>query len=255
MPHGERKKSETGFYHVVVKGDGGQILFEGDGDRKRFLEELKRAKADHGIAVHAYCLMSNHVHLLVEDAGEGRDGLGPFMKQLCERYAMHFRKRTGRVGHVFQGRYWSEPIGSDEYFLACLRYIHANPEPAGIGPASGYTWSSYSEYAGKPGFGVASTELALGLLGGPSGFESFQENGGAFARAFPKSSLVRHLSYDELLRIAKNVLGEETFARLKEMDPDERAENLRMLAAAGFTESQIARLTGIGRSSIVRSLK
>ena len=249
MPHVQRKRSETGFYHVVVKGDGDQIIFESDADRKRFITELEGSVDSHDVDVHAYCLMSNHVHFLVSD----RDGkLSAFMKQLNERYAMYFRKVTGRVGHVFQGRFWSEPVESDEYFLAALRYIHANPEPAGICSARDYRWSSYAAYTGKDS--LTNTDLALELLGGPAGFERFQASGGSFAQPFPGSKLVRHLSYDELTHIAVEVLGRDTLNSLKAMPPKDRGPHIEKLSRAGFTDTQIARITGVGQAVIYRAL-
>ena len=250
MPHTPRKKSETGFYHVVTKGDGGQIIFESDTDRRRFLELLEKAADEHAIEVHAYCLMSNHVHLLIQDK---RDSMSAFMKQLSESYAMYYRKVTGRVGHVFQGRYWSEPVDTDEYFLAALRYIHANPEPAGICAARDYPWSSYSSYLGRKSF--VQTKLALDLLGSPNAFEAFHLTGGSYATPFPKSALSRHLSYDELQRVAANLLGRDTLNSLKQMKPADREAYFELLAQSGFTDTQIARITGIGQASIHRSLR
>lgn len=248
MTHTQRKKSETGYYHVVTKGDGGQLLFESDADRVRFLSELEKAVDANKVAVHAYCLMSNHVHLIVEDRA---DELAGFMKQLNERYAMYYARRTGRVGHVFQSRFWSEPIASDEYFLAALRYVHANPEPAGMCRTCEYEWSSYNAYLGKSA--MVKTETALGILGSREAFERFHENAGQYVKPFPKSTLTKHLSYDELMRVAVNLVGRDTLNSLKAMKPHARQDYLQTLLSAGFTESQISRLTGIGRASIRRS--
>ena len=249
MPHTSRRKSETGFYHVVIKGDGGQIIFESDADRMRILDIVKSTADDIPMLVHAYCLMNNHVHFLLEDR---QDNLSSFMKRVNERYAMHFRGVTGRVGHVFQGRFWSEPIDSDERFLTTLRYIHANPEPAGICRAKDYPWSSYASYVGTPTF--VHTDLALELLGSVAAFEEFQLPGGAFASPFPKSSLTRHLSYDELNRVAIELLGRDRLSTLKQLKPRDRHHDLTLLKRAGFTEMQIARLTGIGQATIHRTL-
>ena len=252
MTHTQRKKSETGFYHVITKGDGGQILFECDDNRLRYLAELESAVNETRVNVHAYCLMSNHVHLVVED----REGdLSTFMKRLNERYAMYYSKHSGRVGHVFQGRFWSEPIESDEYFLAAVRYVHANPEPAGISRACDYTWSSYNVYANAGKSTFVKTETVLGILGSRSAFERFQDHGGRYVKPFPKSTLTKHLSYDELLRVAVDVLGRETLNSLKTMQIVDRKPHLASLSNAGFTDSQIARLTGIAQPSINRTLR
>ena len=249
MPHTQRKRGESGFYHAVTKGDGGQIVFEKDADRLRYLKELETAAGDFKVEVHAYCLMSNHVHLLLED----QDGeLGLFMKQLNERYAMYYAKTTGRVGHVFQGRYWSEPVDSDDYYLAAMRYIHANPEPPGICKASAYAWSSYGAYARASSF--VKTDLALSMLGGVEAFEAFHIDAIKYAKPFPESKLTAHLSSDEQLNVAVSILGRDVLNSLKGLKPQERRTRVEQLAQAGFSDTEIARLTGIGRSSIRRDL-
>lgn len=250
MPHAQRKRSETGFYHIVSKGDGGQVIFEEREDRFRFLEELETSASEHGIEIHAYCLMSNHVHLLVRDR---ESMLSEFMKQLNENYARYYARNTGRVGHVFQGRFWSEPVECDEHFLAALRYIHANPEPPGICKAKEYPWSSYRAYVGSKSFVI--TELALSLLGSVSRFCEFHEESRLSAKPFAGSTLTNHLSYDELSAIAVSIIGRETLNGLRMMTPKCRAPYLLKLHDAGMTRGEIARVTGLGPRSVERTLK
>ena len=264
MPHTKRKKGESGFHHVVTKGDGGQIIFESNADRTCYLEMLDVALDESKVKLHAFCLMSNHMHLLVEDR---EDELGAFMKRLNETYARYFSKVTDRVGHVFQGRYWSEPVEDNARFLAVLRYIHANPEAAGICRVQDYPWSSYQAYAlssakkgsgEKRGTGSAAsfveTELALSLLGNVEAFERFSASGACSARPFPGSKLSKHLTFDELLNVAFRLLGRDVLNGLKVMDPSDRVPHFIQLLQAGFTTSEIARITGIGRVSIIRAV-
>ena len=249
MPHTSRKRSESGFYHAIVKGDGEQIIFESDKDRVRFLHATETAVQDFDVRLHAYCLMSNHVHFLVEDP---RGNLSPFMKQLNERYAMYFSETTGRIGHVFQRPFWSEPVGSNEYFLSALRYIHNNPEVAGICPASDYRWSSYQAHLTEsPLVEVAFTR---NLLGGVRRFEEFSAAPCNQVLPFPESKLKCHLSYDELLRIAWSTIGRETLNTLKAIPPQERAPLIRALREAGLSVREIARFSGLGRSSVRAAL-
>ncbi len=99
MPRSARVKAESGFYHVVAKGSGGQNLFEGPADYQAFLGFLSQACEKHGVAVIAFCLMTNHVHLLVEDP----DGnLSQMMQSLMTSYAQRFNSTGGHIGHVFQ---------------------------------------------------------------------------------------------------------------------------------------------------------
>ena len=247
MPNNGRKMSESGFYHVIVKGDGGRILFEGEDDRRRFLDLLEASMSEEKVNIHAYCLMENHVHLLVEDPDRR---LSAFMKMLDERYAMYFAKRTGRVGHVFQGRYWSEPVEGDAYFLSALRYIHLNPVVGRICRARDYRWSSYSAYLGGSSF--ATTDLALSLLGGHRQFEAFMASGPSPALPFPGSKLRSHLGPDELFRVAEDILGPGSVATISGLDKKSRNEKISILLHAGLSEREVARLTGVGRSIIHR---
>ena len=250
MPRTVRKGSESGFYHIVTKGDGSQVIFEGERDRARYLALLEQATSDHEIEVHAYCLMSNHVHLLIRDENQT---VSAFMKQLDERYAMYFAHVSNRVGHVFQGRFWSEPIVKDEHFLSTLRYIHANPEPAGICRLDEYPWSSYRSYLEESP--LVTTDMAFSLLGGPDRFAAFSTPGGRYVTPFPGSNLKRHLSPDELVRVASEILGDELLRSLRTLAPEARHEPLRLLAEAGFTTKEMSRVTGLGYSSIQHALQ
>ena len=252
MTHKPRQRSESGFYHVVTKGDGSQIIFESDKDRLRYLQELASACKDFEIKVHAYCLMGNHVHLLVQDQEENLSG---FMKQLNERYAMYFRRITGRVGHIFQRPYWSEPIKTDEHFLCAVRYIHANPQVARICTVDKYQWSSYQAHLAKsPLTPLVEVGFTRELLGGGERFESFSSSSDLPALPFPGSKLRGHLSSDEVLQVAWSAIGKDTLNSLKSMQPEERAAPIKALKKAGLTEREIARLSGVGRTSVRNAL-
>ena len=249
MPRTARKRSESGFYHAIEKGDGSRIIFENARDRELYVRELEQCAENFSVKVHAYCLMSNHVHLLLQDDG---GELSAFMKRLGESYARYHQRKTGRSGHLFNGRFWSEGVDNEPYFLSALRYIHANPEPPGICRASDYPWSSYRAYVGDESF--VTTELALSLLGGVDRFKEFQQTGGAYAKPFKSSRLSHHHSEDELAIIALALLGRDTLNNLGKMPPKERRVHIERLYEAGFTVAEITRVTGIGRQSILHDL-
>ena len=167
MPTAPRRISESGLYHVVARGNGRQLIFTDDGDREAFLERLEHAVRENELTVIAWCLMDNHVHLVVQDDSQR---FAPVIGSLLGAYAKHFNRKTGHVGSVFQQRFFSEPIEDDEYLLASVRYVHINPEKAGICPAPEYRWSSYRAYATGDGDGLCATGLVLDLLDGPKGF-------------------------------------------------------------------------------------
>ena len=245
MPRCARVKSESGFCHVIAKGSGGQNLFEGAYDYRAFLELLTKACEKGGARVIAYCLMSNHVHLLLEDA-EGR--LGEVMKSALTGYAQRFNRLGDRVGHVFQQRFKSQPIEDEGYLLRAIRYIHDNPAKAGICSAKDYPWSSYREYVGAPV--LVDTTLALELCGGVEGFVAFSASEDEEGYRFRERT---RLSDAEAQQLAARILGEIALTDLKALERGRRNALLFELKDAGLSISQIQRLTGIGRGVIARA--
>lgn len=140
MPRHARQLAESAIYHVMLRGVNRDAIFLEDEDFERFLHALDVTKELSGCAVLAYCLMPNHVHLVVRT---NREPLASVMKRLGVRYAGWFNRKYGRVGHLFQDRFRSRAVETDEYFAALLRYVWANPVEAGLAarPAD-YRWSS-----------------------------------------------------------------------------------------------------------------
>ena len=247
-----RQTSETGLYHVVLKGNADQVIFEGDADRLRFLEMLYEAKQVHPLGVLAWCLMDNHVHLIIDDPGMH---LSACMKLLEQRYAMRFNGLTERCGVVFRRPFWSEPILSDEHLLTALAYVHNNPQAAGICRASDYRWSSYSAYANNiDERGVTDTAMILEMLFGQEGFVRFSESMLPRATPFVGSRLTKHLTDQEALRICDEALGEGVVRALGQLPPAQRRSPLESLLDLGLTKNQIKRLTGMGPAQIERAI-
>ena len=143
MPRQARQLSESGYLHLIVRGIGKQILFEDREDRLFFLSRLKRFCAETNVSVLAYCLMENHVHLLVHDQEHSTPLL---MKKLGVSYSGYFNQKYERSGHLFQDRYRSEAIEDERYLLSVFRYILNNPQKAGLGSPLNYEWSSVAQY-------------------------------------------------------------------------------------------------------------
>ncbi len=134
------------FYHVISRGNAKQPTFVDASDYERFLALLQSTSSRFDVLCHAYCLMPNHFHLLLEpDACP----LSRMMQQLNSAYSQSFNRRHDRVGHVLQGRFKGLLVDRDEYFLQVLRYIMLNPVEAGLVDEPGaWRWSSYSATAG-----------------------------------------------------------------------------------------------------------
>ena len=143
MPREARKISCSGFYHVMIRGVNKEIIFKDDKDRRNFLHLLKYYKTKLNCKIHAYCLMDNHVHILIED---NNNKLGELMRNISCVYAGEFNKKYERIGHLFQERFKSQNVENEYYLLRLIRYIHRNPEKAGICKTYEYKWSSYKEY-------------------------------------------------------------------------------------------------------------
>ncbi len=134
-------------HHVIQRGNNRQTVFREDVDYARYVGWLREVAAEHAIAVHAYVLMPNHVHLLVTPPADG--ALSRAMQSLGRRYVRWFNDKYSRSGTLWEGRFRSAPIDADRYLLACSRYIELNPVRAGIVSApEQYRWSSYAHHAG-----------------------------------------------------------------------------------------------------------
>lgn len=137
-------------HHIVQRGHNRQLVFAERSDYEHYLSSLRELKEQCGIKVFSYCLMTNHVHLLVSP--DTAAGLGAFMKGLAARATRYRNKLEGRSGTLWEGRYKSSLVDSEEYLLACSRYIELNPIRARmVARAGDYEWSSFQQRVGtKP---------------------------------------------------------------------------------------------------------
>ena len=146
MPRQARKKSKTGIYHIMLRGINQQQIFEDSEDFEKFLQVLNDCKAISEFKIFAYCLMGNHIHLLIQEI---KEPIEQIMKRIATRFVYWYNIKYQRVGHLFQDRFKSEAVEDDAYFLTVLRYIHQNPIKAGIcKKPQDYQHSSYNEFLG-----------------------------------------------------------------------------------------------------------
>jgi len=142
-----RLQGEGYLYHITSRGDDRKRVYISEYDYEKFLEYLLKAKEKYGFYVYAYCLMSNHYHLLIETK---LPNLSRIMQYINTSYSVYYNRKRNRSGHVFQGRFKSIIVEGDSYFLELTRYIHLNPVRAGISETpEGYKWSSFNEYITK----------------------------------------------------------------------------------------------------------
>ena len=149
MAYPPRVCFDGAIYHVVIRGNNRAPIFSDDRDRRRYLELLVRYKQRFKYLLHAYALMPNHVHLILEPAPGTT--ISRIMQCVSIAYTKFFNKRHERVGHVFQGRFRSRLIEQDLYLLAASRYVHLNPVRAKLVSHPGaFPWSSYRAYQEDP---------------------------------------------------------------------------------------------------------
>ena len=132
--------------HVIQRGNNRDVIFANDADYHFYLETLMQACERHGCQVHAYVLMTNHVHLLITP--ESETGISLVMQSLGRRYVQYFNYRYRRTGTMWEGRYKATLLDTEQYLLVCYRYVELNPVRAAmVGYAGDYLWSSYRHNA------------------------------------------------------------------------------------------------------------
>ena len=207
MPRLPRLKLPNTPLHIIQRGNNRSVCFGSDEDCLFYLDHLADISAKMGVAVHAYVLMTNHVHLLATP--QDAEGVSQLMKRLGQRYVQHFNRAYRRTGTLWEGRFRSCVVGEEKYFLGCHRYIELNPMRAGLvaHPAE-YRWSSYGVNAqgnGHPLIRPHTVYLGLG--------QSDAERQVAY-RALFRHELDPGLA-DEIRRVTHGglVLGSERFAK------------------------------------------
>lgn len=249
MTRKKRRHSSTDMYHVIIRGNAKMNLFLDDSDRIRFLDTMHRYLGRTAEVLHTWCLMSNHVHMLVQMPLKD---LSRNMKRLEISYAAYFNRKYDRVGHVFQGRFKSMPVETDEYFVSVVKYIHSNPVAAGICASCGdYRWSSYQHYMRRSDSILNS--VVIEMFGGIDEFadshrciggKETSDNTHTFIEAFPKP---RYINDTKAFEIIREVLGGSPFGVLDAMDAGLIRRYVTELKRRGVSYRQISRLTGLTR--------
>ena len=161
----KRRHIQAGFcYHVMLRGNGGQDIFKDNADRSRFCQLFQYASEKHQLNIHGFCLMGNHVHLVIQPR---TSNLTAGMHSLAFRYAQHFNKKYKRRGYLYQGRYKAVLVQSGTYLRRLVRYVHLNPVRARIVQRpEEYLWSSHRAYIGNGDYTWLNRTLVLDAFGG-----------------------------------------------------------------------------------------
>jgi putative transposase len=169
-------------HHIVQRGHNRNDVFVTDTDRLTYLETLREFRERLGLKVYGYCLMSNHVHLII-DPGKDATNLSRLMKHLAARHTRRINRIAKRTGTAWEGRFKCSPIDSDRYLLACGRYVDLNPVRAGLAERpQDYQWSSYRTRIGLETFEWLDPDpsylaLAVNAVGRAQRYRQFVEQG------------------------------------------------------------------------------
>ncbi len=241
MARNPREKSETGVYHIMLRGIDKKDIFIVNRDYEKFLYYVERTMEISSFEIYGYCLMTNHVHILLK---EGTEEIGDIVRRIAVGYAQYFNIKHGRTGHLFQNRFRSEPVNDEIYFLTVLRYIHQNPTKANlVANLEDYKWSSYNEYIMKDKVGITNTSFAMELFPSIQSFEKFMA----------EENKDKCLEYNERIRytdreLEKIIMSITEISKLKELDKKERDEVLKEIKTiTKASNRQLSKITGIGR--------
>lgn len=230
----------TNLYHVMLRGIDRMVIFSENDDRQMFLNLLQHQVSE-DFKVYCYCLMDNHVHLLLESPA-----LSQHIRRIATSYAMWFNNKYGRCGHFFQDRFKSEIIESEDYLLQCFRYILQNPVKAGICQyPSQYRWNSYACYYNSTDTFVYEKFLTA-FFDSKKDMDEFlaEENSAQFIEM---SQITKH-SDQEIRELLETELNGKV---LQELEKTMRKQILKkIINITGVGPDQLAKITGISAGAI-----
>jgi len=256
MPRKPRMKSSSGIYHIMVRGANKQEIFHDDEDCIKFLEVVERYKVETVMQLFGWCLMNNHVHLLLK---EGNENISITMKRIGISYVAYYNRKYGTTGHLFQDRFRSEVVETDKSLLTVLRYIHQNPVKAGIvnNPGS-WRWSSCHAYYSKNAQLTLDNHFILKKFSADldAAREKFRKFNELVTKEKPPAITYERirLTDEEAKKEIKKILGEIEIAQVKSLPKPARNKVLQEIKKVnGLTLRQAARIMGVSIALISRA--
>ena len=250
MPRQARERSNTGIYHVMLRGIDKRNIFLDEEDRMKFIESVLKAKRKGKFRIYGYCLMDNHIHMLIKEDEE----IGMSMKRITVGYVGWHNRKYERTGHLFQNRYMSEPVEKEGYLLIVLRYIHQNPVKAGIvNKVEDYKWSSYKEYYNN--YRGEKSFISPDLI--KAHFKTFKD----FANYMNANNNDECLKYKPIKTSNDNTLKEiiqkeYKINNISKMSIKERNKIIKKIYNETETSiRQLSRILGIGKTIVEKAVK
>jgi len=239
MPRAARKKSESGIYHVILRGINKQRIFLETADYRKFLQILKDTKTICGFELFAYCLMPNHIHILMKP---GKEPLEQVFRRIGARFVYWYNAKYERVGHLFQDRYKSEPVDGDPYFLTVVRYIHQNPVKAGLcASPEEYPFSSYPQYFDPAG--LIDSSFILSMIGKEE-FIRYNNTPSESDCLEIDETAKRRITDEQAKRLMEDFSHCSNASAFQALAREQRIEAIRKMLEAGASIRQTSNLTG-----------
>lgn len=248
MPRQARRKSESGIYHITLRGINRQQIFEDAEDCYKFLAILAEYKPICEYSIYAYSLMGNHIHLLLK---EGTESLEQVFKRVCGKFVYWYNAKYQRTGHLFQDRFKSEPVDTEEYLQTVIRYIHQNSVKAHLSKrVSDYAYSSYSAYLGNND--LVDTAYILRIWPLPEFIELNEIIVEANCLDVSENALIR-MTDEQASELVRKISKCENATEFQNLELEIRNKYLKKLREKGVSIRQLCRLTGIS-IGIIRNL-
>ncbi|MCA0971430.1 transposase [Halobacillus litoralis] len=252
-------RSRSGIYHVILRGANKQEIFHDEADKIHFLNIIVKCKNKTSIQVFAWCLMDNHVHLVIKEDAED---ISHVMKRIGVSYAGYYNRTYETTGHLFQDRFRSEEVEDPRYLMRVVRYIHQNPVKAGIvNSPDKFEWSSCRNYYGKSVHHrkLLDEGFVLHLFSSDhemsrKAFREFneKEQEDECLKAFNHRKV--RLSDAEARESIIQILGTTSIPQVKSMERKERDLILRKVKEVeGVSMRQTARILGVSLSLLSRA--
>lgn len=223
----------------MLRGINRQVIFEDEEDNLKFLETLKNYKAVSGYKLFAYCLMSNHIHLLIKSE---KDDIALIVKRIAGSYVYWYNWKYKRKGHLFQDRFKSEPINDDAYLLTVVRYIHQNPVKSKLCKRlEDFKYSSYNEYLNSAN--VVDTDFCFDIVGREEFIRYNNEFCSDECLDIEKNEF--RLTDEEAKTIINKISKCKNITEFQALPLDKRNKFLSAFRKNGLSIRQICRLTGV----------
>ena len=240
MPRNARTQSSSGIYHVILRGINRQCIFSDREDYEQFIYLLVKFKEKCEYEIYAWCLMPNHIHLLIK---EGIEPLSQVFRRLGASFVYWYNTKYERAGHLFQDRYKSEAVENTRYLMTVVRYIHQNPVKAGLCThLEDYPYSSYRAYF--IGHRLLNPDFILGIMGIDE-FASYHHETADDPCLDILEMIPKRISDEKIQKLTKDYYHIQTVTEVQVFEKTRQKEAIQLMLKSGASIRQVSRLTGI----------